>query len=129
MRWLLRHYGKPMALAMMLVQVSGARIVNVIDPLAGSRTFFTAELGTKGYLAAATKRDWSKKRGPFVTAKRHSASDMDKVGKGGRVYPTPVLPLAGAVIAPPAARPGPLRTRRLPFEISPVQPPHLHTKK
>lgn len=124
-----RHLRKPLALTLLLVQVTGARVVNVIDPLAGSRTFFTADLGAKGYLAAATRRDWSKKGGPSLAGIRYSASDMDKMGKGGRVYPTPVLPLAGAVIAPLTARPGPLQTRRLPFDISPVQPPHLHTKK
>ncbi|MDE2293244.1 MAG: hypothetical protein KGL53_14270, partial [Elusimicrobia bacterium] len=106
MRGMMRRYAKPLAVALLFLDLSGARVIHVTDALAGNRSFFTAELGVKGFLAAATNKRWrhrGRRDGPAWSRRQLSAKDMERAGNAGPVLAAPLLAFAGAVAAPPAA--------------------------
>ena len=119
---------KGFAIALIFLNLSGARVISVTEAFAGSRTYFTADRGVKAILKAATKQTWRKKGGLCVSDVVRSAKTLQKIGSSARLDFVPAMLAAGAAIDTGVARPGPLRARRLPLDISPVQPPQLYSK-
>ena len=70
---------KAFAIALIFLNLSGARVISVTEAFAGSRTYFTADRGVKAILKAATKQTWRKKGGLCV-------SDVVRSAKIGRAH-------------------------------------------
>ena len=126
---LLRRIRRPTTLLLLLLSLSGGRIVTVCDACEHDRVVFSPSLGFKSIVKAALRREWGR-GAPHSLGERavhYCARDLELQRR--RSGP------AAVVVVPPSAvpvegepHPERLLAFKLPSDATPVEPRHLHSK-
>lgn len=125
-----QRWKKAISLTLLAFNMSGTRVFAVADAGAKSRVFFGPSLSAKALIKAATNQRWGKKDGCSLGIhKSHKSSqNIEGVRNGQLVCPGVVKTVARLPVLSERAR-SRLFSWKLPSDMSPVQPPHLHSKK
>jgi hypothetical protein len=129
----LRRWRKALSLALLLLNVSGARVYASCSACEKSRTYFGPSLAFKmvarsiGY--AAARQDWrSSAPNQLGEAKKHThASDLAGLRRGGQAAPVALVPGAVVLLAALPRRAPPQTLQPLSVELGTAPP--LHTRK
>ncbi len=76
---MIRRQHRKIAIALLLLNVSGARAITVSDPCDNGRVFFSASLGFKAITKTVLHQDWKKDSSQHALGertKRFTANDM-----------------------------------------------------
>jgi hypothetical protein len=130
MRRIARRYRRAVGLAMVLLHLSGARVIAVSEACEHDRVFFTAGLSFKALAKSALHQQW-KQAAPTALGEsvpRYSAKDIELAQRNPRVLAVIVRPPSETPLADRGPRLEPLLAFKLPADLCPVQPTHLHSK-
>lgn len=125
---MVRRQQRKIAIALLLLNVTGARAIAVTDAGDHSRVYYSATLGFKAITKAVTHQQWKQSSSETSFGEkstRYSARDLDFNRTGGRVIlvaVTQALSTALHIKKPSAAA---SLSRKLPSDENPVQSPHL----
>jgi hypothetical protein len=125
---MVRRQQRKIAIALLLLNITGARAIAVTDAGEHSRVYYSATLGFKAITKAVTHQQWKQSSSETAFGERstrYSARDLDFNRAGGRVALVCVRPSVNFVLAIKSPRAGPLTDWKLPSDENPVQPPHL----
>jgi hypothetical protein len=129
-RGLIVRYKKAIAVALLLLDFTGARVVAVSDACEHNRVFFGPALSFRAIAKTVTHQDWQQPspRSFGERANHFSGQDMDVVRRESRVASVVILPSINIALGTERSRNRPLYVWKLPSDLHPVQPRHLHSK-
>jgi hypothetical protein len=122
-------YRKAMVVALLILNVSGARVVAVCDACEHSRVFFGPALSVRAIAKAVTHQQW-KQPAPNSLGEanvRYSAKDLEFLQSSRVVAPIAILPPVSITLGTERARNG-LSNWRLPRDNSPAPVSQLQSK-
>jgi hypothetical protein len=125
---MVRRQQRKIAIALLLLNVTGARAIAVTDACDHSRVYYSATLGFKAITKAVTRQQWKPSAAETSFGEkstRYSARDLDFNRTGGRVVLVAVTSPVSTALDIKTPRAGPLCGWKLPSDENPVQPPHL----
>lgn len=123
---MLRRQQRKIAIALLMLNVSGARAVAVTDSCQRCRTFYSSSLSFKAIAKAVTRQEW-RQPAPHSFGERHihfSTKDLEAMGRRLRVALVLATPPTSIALETQSARAGPAGVWALPTDLHPVQPPH-----
>ncbi|MBI5211199.1 MAG: hypothetical protein HY927_14600 [Elusimicrobia bacterium] len=127
---MMRRYRKGIAVALLLLNFSGARVVTVSAACERSRSYFGPARGFKAIVKKALhqqRRDRAQRS--LGASKRRSSRDIEATTRSNAPAPVVVQRDAETAVSPALSPINPLYSWKLPQDRSPVQPPHLSSKK
>ena len=124
------RWRKFLASALLLLDVTGARVIAVTSDGDTRQVYFTPDLACKALLSSVAHRDWSRSGRSALgdQARRYQAQDLEKLDGCKRVV-LAALPTGGVAIDSQRPRTGPSFSWKLPLNSTAVQPTHLRSKK
>ena len=129
-KWM-RCLRKSIAAGLLILNIIGVRVNHVCVACEGSRTYFGPTNYFKAMVKAATKqqkRDADSRS--LRDSRKDSASQNLKFLKPAAGVRDVVAPLPSRIkFSAKRLLIAPLLARKLPTDLSPTQPPHLHSKK
>jgi hypothetical protein len=128
---MIRRYQKAIVGLLLLLDLTGARIVTVCDACEHSRVYFSPAVGFKAIARAVTGQTW-KRRAPHALgaqANRYSTRDIELVRRDDRPATVNILPPINITIGAERSRNRLVYAWMLPKELSPVKPPQLNPRK
>jgi hypothetical protein len=127
----MRRYRKALAFILLITNLSGARVVSVASPCERPHNYFAPTSSFKAIAKIATKQSWRKSttRSLGASTGRRSSQDMARLRSGKLFACAAVMPQAICSIPTTDYHNQLLRHDKLPIDLSPVQPPQLHSKK
>jgi hypothetical protein len=126
----LRLWQKAIAVTLLLLDLTGARVVAVSNACEGSRTFFGPALSFRAIAKVVTGQDWRQKAPHSfgVETTRYSARDLEFVQRDDRPAPVNILPPINITLSTERSRNRPLYFWKLPSDLDPARSPQLHSK-
>jgi hypothetical protein len=124
---MIRRQQRKIALALLLLNVSGARAISVSGPCERDHVFFSAGLGFKAVVKTVARREW-KKAPPNAWGERtnrYKASDLETVKRVTGVSTVTVHADRAFALDLRSPRAGPASDWKLPTDVSPTHPSHL----
>jgi len=127
----MRRYRKAISVALLLLNLSGARVVAVCEACGQSRTYFGPTRSFKAIAKTVTRQQWGQRgtRSLGARTRHRSSRDVEAVQRQHCFATVPILRPASVVLDTGISRRPPLLVRKLPSDQSPVQPPQLFSKK
>ena len=123
---MLRRQQRKIAIALLMLNVSGARAVVVSDSCQRCRTFYSSSLGFKAIAKTIARKEWKKTSNEtrFGESHKHSHTrDLEATSRKLSVALVPVLPAVTVALESESPRAGPPGSA-LPADFHQVQPPH-----
>jgi hypothetical protein len=121
---------KTIAVALLLLNVSGARVIAVSDACQHSRSYFGPTVGFKAIARLVTGQGWrrSAPRSLGAQANRHSSRDLKTIQRSNVVVPVAILPPVDITLVAQRSPSRPSYAWRLPRDNSPAPPSQLQSK-
>ena len=122
---------KTIAVALLLLNVSGARVIAVSDACQRSRAYFGPTLGFKAIARLVTRQEWRRHapRALGARANRYSSRDLETIQRSNVVVPVAILPPVDITLSAPRSPNRPPYAWRFPRDNSPAPPSQLQSKK
>jgi hypothetical protein len=124
------RYQKAIAVALLTLNVSGARVVAVSGACEHSRVFFGPALSVRALVKVVTHQQW-KQSAPNSLGEanvRYSAKDLEFIQRNRVIAPVAVLPPVSITLGTERSRIRPSYAGRLPRDNSPAPPSQLQSK-
>ncbi|MBI5883680.1 MAG: hypothetical protein HZB91_11325 [Elusimicrobia bacterium] len=127
----MRRLKKFIVIVLMLANASGVRLVTRCEAGQSQGFSVSPSKAIKAFARVLTKRERhpTDRRALGFHKVRQSGRDLDGIRSDNRVTPVVVHPPMVAVLQSVRVEFQPDLARRLPTDLSPVQPPHLSSKK
>ena len=124
------RYQKVIAVALLVLNVSGARVIAVSDACERSRVFFSPTLSFKAIARLVTRQDWRQPAPHSLGARtdRYSARDLESVQRNSVTVPVAILPPVSITLGAERSRNRPSYAWRLPRDNVPAPPSQLQSK-
>ena len=123
---LMRRQQKRIALALLVLNLGGARAVTVNDSCERCRSFFAPSLTYKAIAKSVTRQEWKRSGQHALGERAHRSHTHDlEALRGGRVVAVIAPAMMSVAIDAYGTRAGPRLDWKLPTDLHPVQPPHL----
>ena len=122
---------KVIAVSLLALNVSGARVVAVSDACEHNRTFFGPTLSFKALARTVTHQQW-RQPAPHSLGERgvrYSSRDIEVVQRQSQILPIAILPPINITLGTERSKNRLAYAWKSPGELSPVQPPQLHSRK
>ena len=119
---MLRRHQRKIAIALLMLNVSGARAVTVTDSCQRCRTFYSASRGFKAITKTLARREWKKTSSEtrFGESHKHSSTkDLEAMSRKLSVALVPVLPAVSVALKSDSPRAGPAGVWALPSDLHP----------
>jgi len=128
---MLRRYRKSLTVALLMLNLGGARVVAVSDACEHNRVFFGPALSIKAIAKTITHQAWKQPAPHSFGARtdRFSAQDMEFLQNKTQMATVAILPPLNITLGTERSRNRPLYVWRLPHDKSPGQSPQLLSKK
>ena len=125
------RYQKGIAVALLILNLSGARVIAVSDACERSRAFFSPALSFKAIAKAVTRQQWKQSSPHSLGARagRYSSRDLEFVQRNGVADPIAILPPVIIALGSEHFRNRPPSSWRLPLDNVPAPPSQLQSKK
>lgn len=123
-----RRYQKAITVALLLLNISGARVVAVTDSCEHCRSFFVPASSFRAIAKVVTHQQW-KRHAPHslgARANRYSSQDLQTVRRERPVLPLAILPPVNIALGTELSRNRLVYAWRLPRDRSPVLSPQLN---
>lgn len=126
-----RRCQKAITFALLLLNISGARVVAVTDSCEHCRSFFGPAASFRAIAKVVTHQQW-KRHAPHslgARANRYSARDIEFVQRDDRPATVNILPPINLTLGTERSRNRLVYAWKLPADRSPVKPPQLNSRK
>ena len=125
------RYQKTIAVALLLLNVSGARVIAVSDACQHGRVYFGPTTSFKAIARLVTRQEWRRSAPNSLGARanRYSSRDLETIQSRNVVIPVAILPPVDITLAAQRSPSRPSYAWRLPRDNSPAPPSQLQSKK
>ncbi|MDD5629753.1 MAG: hypothetical protein PHU21_11855 [Elusimicrobia bacterium] len=122
---------KAITVALLLLNLSGVRVVAVTRACEPSRSYFGPTVGFRALTKTVLRQDWkhhgSRSFGSRLS--RRSSHDLEVVRRDKPVSPLAILPPVNITLGTERSRNRLVYAWKVPQERSPVSPPQLNSRK
>jgi hypothetical protein len=125
-----RRLKKVIALALLLLDLTGTRMVAVSNACEQSGVFYGPALSFRAIAKVVTGQSWKQQapRSFGAQSTRYSARDLEFIQRDDRPATVVILPPINITLGTERSRNRPLYVWKLSSDASPTKPPHLHSK-